>query len=89
MIFYCLIFGSVEAADIHLLNNWLNTLMTIDGHVVSLELSLACPTLRAFPPSNLLEKIQPRGGNPKELVGRPGRTVQDVPRKQQTVARLT
>jgi len=62
MIFYYLIFGSVETANIHLLNNWLNTLMTIDGHVVSLELSLACLTLRTSPPSNLPEKTQPRGG---------------------------
>jgi len=43
--FYCPIFGNAEAVDILLLNNWLKTLTTIIGHVTSLELLLASPTL--------------------------------------------
>ena len=43
--FSCLILGSADTADTLLLTEWLNNLREVEGHVASLKLAHARPTL--------------------------------------------
>jgi hypothetical protein len=43
--FSCPILGSADTADTLLLTEWLNNLREMEGHIVSLELAQARPTL--------------------------------------------
>ena len=43
--FSCLILGKANALDTLLLTEWLDKLQKVEGHIASLELAHACPTL--------------------------------------------
>jgi len=43
--FSCPILGKADAVDTHLPSEWLDKLRKVEGHVASLELAHACPTL--------------------------------------------
>ena len=42
---FCPILGSVDTADTLLLTEWLNNLLEVEGHIASLQLAQARPTL--------------------------------------------
>jgi len=56
--FQCPILGNIKTADILTLNAWLNTLTSFEGHITSLEL------LRAYP--SLLPSVKSCGENPNK-----------------------
>ena len=72
--FFCPILGSADTADTLLLTEWLNNLLKVEGHIASLELAHARPTL---PPSM---------GGSRQSLARRQRTLAQLENRAEAVA---
>jgi len=74
--FSCPILGSADTADTLLLTEWLNNLREVEGHITSLELAQARPTL--------LPLILPRGS--RESLARRWRSLAQLENRAEAAA---
>jgi len=71
---FCPILGSADTADTLLLTEWLNNLLKVEGHIASLELAQARPTLL------------PLIGGSRESLARRRRTLAQLENRAEAVA---